>query len=128
MAQSYSSDLRDRIVDYVESGHSRREAARRFGVSASFAVKLLQRFHSTGSAQPAPRGRPSGAGKLSTHRDFLIERVETKPDITMPELADELQRRCGVIAAPASLSRLLCRAGYTYKKNADGVGTRTKRR
>lgn len=128
MAQSYSSDLRDRIVAYVEDGHSRRAAARRFGVSASFAVKLLQRFRRTGSAKAAPRGRPSGKGKLSSHRDFLIDRVETKPDITMPELADELQRRCGVMGAPASLSRFLCREGYTYKKNADGVGTRTKRR
>lgn len=127
MAHSYSSDLRDRIVDYVERGHSRREAARRFGVSASFAVKLLQRFRRTGSAKPAPRGRPSGAGKLSAHRDFLIDRVEAKPDITMPELADTLRRRRGVIAAPASLSRFLCREGYTYKKNADGRGTRTKR-
>ena len=128
MARSYSSDLRDRIVDYVESGHSRREAARRFGVSASFAVKLLQRFHRTGSARPAPRGRPCGAGKLSAHRDFLIDRVESRPDITMPDLADDLQRRRGVIAAPASLSRFLCRAGYTYKKNADGRGPRTTRR
>lgn len=40
MGKSYSSDLRDRVVAFVEAGHSWRAAARRFGVSESFAVKL----------------------------------------------------------------------------------------
>jgi len=43
MAKIYSSDLRSRVVAYVEAGHSRRAAARHFLVSDSFAVKLLQR-------------------------------------------------------------------------------------
>jgi transposase len=34
----------------------------------------------------------------------------------MPELAAVLAAERGVQASPASLSRLLCRAGFTYKK------------
>lgn len=49
MAKTYSSDLRSRVVAYVEAGHSRRAAACHFGVSESFAVKLLQRVAKYGS-------------------------------------------------------------------------------
>jgi transposase len=128
MGQSYSFDLRSRIVAHGRAGHSRREAARHFGVSESCAVKLLKRMDTTGSAQPARQGRPRGKGKLAAHQAFLIGRVEAQPDITMPELARALQAECGVIASPASLSRVLCTAGFTYKKTADGHGARTRRR
>ena len=43
MGQSYSLDLRARIVGHVRAGHSRCDAARHFRVSASCAVKLLKR-------------------------------------------------------------------------------------
>ena len=38
MGKPYSIDLRDRVQTEVESGQSRRAAARRYDVSASFAV------------------------------------------------------------------------------------------
>ena len=126
MGKSYSSDLRDRVAGFISSGHSRREAARHFGVSPSFAVKLEARRRETGSAKPARQGRPPGNGKLAPHEAFLIARVKQKPDITMPELAAELLKARGVKASPASLSRVLCHAGFTYKKSPDGHGTRTR--
>src|SRR3954471_8264194 len=127
MGQSYSLDLRARIVEHVRAGHSRRDAARHFRVSASCAVKLLKRVDRTGSVESAERGRPRGSGKLAAHQAFLIGRVEAQPDITMPELATALAAERGVIASPASLSRVLCKAGFTYKKTADGLGARTRR-
>ncbi len=60
------------------------------------------------------------------HLDYLIAVVEAEPDITMPELAARLHAGRGITAAWASLSKLLCRAGFTYKKTADGVGMRTR--
>ena len=117
MGRSYSLDLRLRIVGHVRAGHSRREAARHFGVSESCAVKLLKRVETTGSAEPARWGRPRGKGKLAPHAAFLIGRVEAQPDITMPELAAALAAERGVIASPASLSRGLCQAGFTDKNS-----------
>lgn len=125
MGKSYSSDLRDRVVAFVEAGHSRRAAARHFRVSESFAVKLLQRVARHGHAAPARQGRPPGS-RLAGFEAFLIGAVEAKPDITMPELAARLAGACGVKAAPAELSRFLCRRGFTYKKSPDGVGMRTR--
>jgi len=125
MGKSYSSDLRDRVVAFVEAGHSRRAAARRFGVSGSFAAKLMQRVAQQGTVTPARQARPAG-GRLVACEAFLVAAVEAKPDITMPELAAPLSAECGMKAAPAELSRFLCRRGFTYKKGPDGVGTRTR--
>ena len=116
MGKSYSLDLRERVMDFVGCGGSRREAASHFDVSPSFAVKLWRHREKTGSLEPAKQGRPCGGGKLAKAREFLIAYVEKRPDITMPELAALLEAQRGVKASPASLSRLLCRAGFTYKK------------
>ena len=127
MGKGYSLDLRERIVSQVAAGGSRRGAAKHFGVSASCSVKLLARVRLTGSIEPARQGRPPGGGKLMARRDFLIAEVKAKPDITMPELAARLRAEHGVTASPASLSRVLCAAGFSYKKNSDGLGARTRR-
>ncbi|SMC79711.1 Transposase [Fulvimarina manganoxydans] len=126
MGRSYSMDLRERVVGRIVDGHSRRSTARYFGVSESFAIKLMQRHDREGSAAPPRQGRPRGSGKLDPFETFLIDEVERQPDITMPELAAKLLEIHGMTAAPAVLSRFLCRRGFTYKKIADGSGVRTR--
>jgi transposase len=106
MTWSYSLDLRVRVAAFVEAGHSRRAAARYFRVSDSFALKLMQRGGQSGSPAPARQGRPRGTGKLAACAAFLIQAVENRPDITMPDLAARLWQEHG---APATLSRFLCR-------------------
>ena len=120
-------DLRERVTAFVAQGHSRRAAARRLGVSESFAIKLVKHQERSGSPAPVRQGRPHGSGKLAPYEAFLIQEVEKKPDITMPDLVARLLEEHGVAAAPASLSRLLCRLGFTYKKSPDGSGVRTRR-
>jgi transposase len=39
-----------------------------------------------------------------------------------------LMKERGIEADPASLSRLLCKVGFSYKKSPDGLGARTRRR
>jgi transposase len=128
MGRYYSLDLRVRIAGFVAAGHSRRAAARHFGVSDSFAIKLMQRQRQSGSPAPARQGRPRGQGKLARYETFLVRAVEAEPAITMPALAALLLKEHGVVAAPATLSRFLRQCGFTYKKIADGCGVRTRRR
>ena len=128
MTQSFSLDLRVRVAAFVEAGHSCRAAARHFEVSDSCAIKLMQRKRQMGSLAPARQGRPPGGGKLVAYETFLIQTVEARPAITMPELAARLLEEHGVVAAPAMLSRFLCRHGFSYKKMPDGGGVRTRRR
>jgi|TARA_R110002074_G_scaffold390380_1_gene574304 transposase len=123
--KTYSSDMRRSLVRFVERGHSRREAAREFGVSASFAVKLLQLWRRSGAITPHSRGGWRHS-KLAPYRDFLIGCVKQQPDVTMPELAASLEEAHSLKVDPSSLSRFLRRYGFTYKKIADGKGVRTQ--
>ena len=78
MGRSYSLDLRVRVVAFVEAGHSRRAAARHFGVSDSFAIKLMRHQAQSGSPAPAHQGRPRGCGKLAPYETFLVQTVVAK--------------------------------------------------
>ena len=126
MGKVISKDLRERVVALVDAGHSCRAAAKHFRVSNSFAIKLLQRRKHTGTVESKRRGRPPGSGKLAPFRAFLMRQVEDKPDITLPELAARLKAAHGLEIRPSSLSRILLAHGFTYKKSADGGGTRTR--
>jgi transposase len=126
MGKPYSLDLRERIIGFIEDGGSRRGAAGRFGVSASCAIKLMDRWRRAGTMAPGRRG--GSVGKLAAHKYFLLRRVKDKPDITMPELAEALKAETGMQAAPASLSRFLIRHGQRFKKNAAGQRTKSSRR
>jgi transposase len=113
------------MVRGVEGGKSRQGVAAQFEVAPSTAVRLWNRYEETGSVEPAKQGRPPGSGKLGPHKTFLIDQVRQKPDITMPELAEILAAERGVEVHPTNISKLLCAAGFTYKKNPSGLGTRT---
>lgn len=126
MSKAYSSDLRERVAAQVGAGHSRREVARRFGVSPSFVVKLMGRVVATGSVTAAKRGRPFGHGKMAAVRDALIARVVRAPDTTLAELTEWLAVVHDVHVHLWSVSRALRAAGFTYKKIAAGGGSWTR--
>ena len=86
MTKSYSLDLRRRVARFVEAGHSCHEAARHFEVSVAFVVRLMAVYRATGSLAAKPEGGWRYS-KLDPHRDFLLQRVAEKGDITMPQLA-----------------------------------------
>lgn len=123
MGKPYSQDLRKRVFDYIAAGHSRRAAARVFGVSASTAVRLAASHRDQGDLAPKPQGRaPGTAGKLAPHTAFLVEVVKAEPDITLQELAGALADAHGVSVQLSSIHRALVRAGLSYKKRLDRAG------
>ena len=56
MHAPYPGELRMRVIDFVEGGGSRRGAAEQFEVSASSAIRWVQRFRENGTCEPTPRG------------------------------------------------------------------------
>jgi transposase len=92
-----------------------RAAAARFDISESAAIKLMQRYRATGSIE---RGQMGGHKplKLAAWRDWLMQRVGEKPDITTRELSDELVER-GVTVSHVSVWNLLQREKQSYKKS-----------
>lgn len=121
MGRAYSLDLRERIVSAVEGGASRRAAARVFGVSASCAVKLVQRWRETGSVRPARIGAPRRS-KLDRHADWLLGLVRDKPDITLEEVRARLLHDRGVSASVGLIWHFFDRHDISFKKN----GTRKR--
>jgi hypothetical protein len=84
-------------------------------------LRFLRRQSDDGlSARRQPRPKPLGGrrhAKLDPpHRVLLLRRVAEKDDITMPELAEDLEAACGAKAAPSSISRWFIRNGYRFKK------------
>jgi transposase len=116
MPAPMSMDLRARIVAAVEGGSSIRQAARRFAVSPSAAIKLMQRVRATGSPAPARYGghrRPL----LEPYQADLERLVKATPDITLAELKTEVERRFGVVAGLSTLHKTLRRLGLRHKKS-----------
>ena len=116
MPKLYSRDLRERVVLAVEQdGLSRREAARRYRVNASTAVKWLQRYHRTGRCELQPVGGDRRS-QLPAHRDWILALVEAEPDLTLRALGERLEVAHGVRADAGMLSRFLRRHGISFKK------------
>lgn len=116
MPKAYSQDLRERVIDAVLSGDlSRHEAARRFGVSASSAVKWVQGVEREGRREPVGTGghRPS---KTKPERDWLLAVVDVEPDITLAALSARLLEERGVQADTGMLSRFFQGEGISFKK------------
>ena len=122
MPKSYSADLRERVIEAVEMGASRHEAADRFEVSVSSAVKWLQRWRESRSAAPKPRG--GSVSPLDAVADRVIGVIADHPDLTLMEAVAELRRR-RIRTSKSALSRFFVRHGITLKKKPAGGGTGT---
>ena len=83
-----SQDLRLRIVDLVETGVSRRHAARQFKVSVSSAIRFVKQAQELGHVEPKkPKKRKSC---LDPFRAEILEWIADQPDLTLAELRERL--------------------------------------
>lgn len=114
MGRAYSDDLRERVAASVLSGRSCRATAALFGVSVASAVKWSQRRRATGSAAAKPMSRKQPRS-LAAERDWLLERLRKKPDVTLRALVAELDER-GVVTRYGSVWRIVREAGITFKR------------
>lgn len=127
MPAPMSRDLRERIVRAVEGGSSIRQAARRFAVSSSAAIKLMQRVRETGSAAPARFGghrRPL----LDAHQGELVRLVEATPT---SRLSSSRPRCSAAWDSPRRCRRFTARCARSAcgtKKVSEGVRTGAARR
>jgi transposase len=114
MPKSYSGDLRERVIEAVEMGASRHEAAERFEVSVSSTVKWLQRWRESRSAAPKPRG--GSVSPLEKCAARVLAVIAGHPDLTLMETVAELRKRC-IRTSKSALSRFFGRHDITLKKS-----------
>lgn len=116
MAKALSEDLRERVIRAIEAGASRREAAERFGISVSSAVKWHRRWRETGSLTPGRVGNPGGR-KLAPHRELILGLIDAQPDLTLHQLRQRLAEH-DIAIGFGSIWRFLDDEGISFKKNA----------
>ncbi|HMB77109.1 MAG TPA: IS630 family transposase [Kiloniellaceae bacterium] len=116
MTKPLSNDLRERLVSAVDGGLSRRSAAKRFGVAASTAIKWVDRWRRTGDVGPGPQGGDRRSHRIEAHAEEILALIEEAPDITLAEIAAQLDEAHGLTVAQSTVWRLLDRHAMTFKK------------
>src|SRR3954454_21272206 len=127
MTAPLSQDLRERLVRGLEGGRTIRQAARRFAVSASAAITLMQRVRQTGSTAPAKIGgyrRPL----LEAYADDLRAIVSSKAGITLCEIKAALAARGIAVKALSTIADMLHRLGLSHKKELESQRAGSARR
>jgi transposase len=122
--QSYSVDLRSRVLATIDGGLPAREAAARFRVSVSYIYKALGRRAATGEVEARPQ-RNHQALKLAGYHGAIGAEVARRPDATLAELRAWLLATHGVAASLGLMHRTLARLGLTLKKSRSGPKNRT---
>ena len=117
MAKPLSEDLRVRVIQAVEGGLSRSAAAERFGISPSSAVRFVRDWRESGATRAKGPGGDQRSHRIEAHRDCILNAIESKPDLTLVEIAEMLRSERNASFAPSSIWRFLDRHAVTFKKN-----------
>jgi transposase len=86
MARALSLDLRQRVVEAIAKALSCRQAAARFGVSASSAIRWAAGIRSGGALAPMNQGGDRRSHRIEAEAAFILGAVAEQPDITLAEL------------------------------------------
>ena len=116
MGKPLPMELRRRVVDFVEEGHTHRAAAAQFRVSIKFVNDMVLLKRATGSLEAKQQSNGGGHGKLVGVADWTLRRITEKRDLTLDELVVELRAQHGVETHRTSVWRHLRGLGLTPKK------------
>jgi len=118
--QSYSQDLRDRVLSVVDGGMAVRQAAATFKVSIAYIYKALIRRRLTGHVGINPnRGHPPR--KLLPEQELeLAAHIRSRPGITLAQAQAWLLAEHGVALSTGAMWNAARRLGLSFKKSAAG--------
>jgi transposase len=122
--KAYSEDLRQKIVDAIQRGMSKAEAARTFGIG----ISTVKRY-----ATKAQRGEPLEPAKAPGKRPKMDERVGKlleedvleRPFVTLRERCEYVEAISGVSVSRSTMCRAIARIGSTRKKGGQAPRSET---
>jgi transposase len=115
MARAISVDLRQRVCAAIAEGLSCHQAAARFKVSVSSAIRWHARLRDAGSFAPRAQGGDRKSGRIEAQADFILAEYEAERAITLAELQAKLAAR-GTNVGIGTLWRFFDRRRITLKK------------
>jgi transposase len=114
MAKALSDDLRSRVLKSSSQGLSARQAAARFGVGISSAIRWISRAK-IGEMVPRKQGRRQSS-VLDVHADFIIGMIDQRQDITLDEMVERFLSEQSLRFGRSTINDWLRKHGWTYKK------------
>jgi transposase len=122
--KAYSIDLRRKIVDAIERGMPKAQAARTFAVG----ISTVKRY-----ATKAQRGEPLEPAKAPGKRPKMDERVgklleedlKERPFVTLRQRCDYVEAISGVCVSRSTMCRAIARIGSTRKKGDESPPSET---
>lgn len=115
--QSYSQDLRDRVLAAVDGGLAVRRVAATFKVSIAYIYKALIRRRLTGDSGINPN-RGHRARKLSVDQEqALAAHIRSRPGITLAQAQSWLEIEHGVYLSTGAMWNAAKRLGLSFKKS-----------
>jgi len=125
--QSYSEDLRARVLAAIDGGMAARAAARVFRVSVSYIYKALIRRRRTGEVSASSR-RGHRPRKLTPSQEAaLAAQITAHPDLTLASLQSWLLAEHEVRLSNGAMWSAVARLGLSFKKRRSAPPSRTVR-
>ena len=124
--QSYSQDLRERVLWALVRGERPSSIARRLEVSRVWVYQVRDREHKTGKRTSFQIGghRRSRVAEMESE---LRAWIEAEPDLALSEVSERLAGQ-GVLIKPGALWHQLNKWNLTFKKNPARQRARTRGR
>ena len=116
MAEALSTDLRKRVVEAVNNGMSRRQAAEHFKVGVSSAIRWVAQALATGDVKPKRQGGDRRSAAIEAQAGFILSLPGPGGDATLAEMRAALAAK-GHSFSISALSRFFARRGITLKKS-----------
>lgn len=117
-----SPEIRKIAVEaYLSGKATQQQLSDILGFHRTAIVRWVREYKKDGKLEPRGRGHMPKAFSPE-ERERLAALVTDKPDLTLEEIREAFSKNCSLMAIHRELKRL----GFRFKKNAEGVRTRTR--
>lgn len=109
---AYSMVLRRRVIRAHQRGHHPNKIAERYEISARTVRTYIKR-DALGQLEPEKSGPKAPTRLTQDDQRRLLEHVQTKPDATLAEMAEQIGHKVVL----STIHRFLRKRGYRLKKS-----------